>query len=186
MFPLMFSQALFMASSSHKFSKAANLFVISIWYCFLTSSSFSFLRLNLSPSNLCAACLITAYLFLNFSTTKQWSVSQSALLNLRTSSKIECHFLSINMWPFRLWVFLSEVQVYLWMFRCRNIVLLTRHFDVAKFTILTPSSLLSWCRLLFPIVGFKIFSIPSFALKSPNRIFIWYYRKWSKTCSNSS
>jgi hypothetical protein len=31
----------------HHFSKAANLFVISIWYCFLTPSSFSFLRLNL-------------------------------------------------------------------------------------------------------------------------------------------
>jgi hypothetical protein len=55
MFSLMFSQALFMSSSSRKFSKAANLFVISIQFCCLTSSSFSFLRINLSASNLCAA-----------------------------------------------------------------------------------------------------------------------------------
>ena len=47
-FSLVFSQALFMSSLSLKFSKVANLFEISIWYCFLTSSSFSFLRLNLS------------------------------------------------------------------------------------------------------------------------------------------
>jgi hypothetical protein len=48
-FPLMFSQTLFTSSSTYKFSKAANLFVISIWYFSLTPSSFSFLRLNLSP-----------------------------------------------------------------------------------------------------------------------------------------
>jgi hypothetical protein len=38
-FSLMLSQTLFMSSSSLTFSKAANLFVISIWYCFLTSRS---------------------------------------------------------------------------------------------------------------------------------------------------
>jgi hypothetical protein len=27
------------------------------------------------------------------------------------------------------------------------------------------------CELSFPIVGLKIFSLPTFALKSPNRIF---------------
>jgi hypothetical protein len=59
-FSLMFSQTLFMSSSSLKFSKATNLFVNSIWYCFLTSSSFSFVRLNLFPSHYCATCLITA------------------------------------------------------------------------------------------------------------------------------
>ena len=124
MFSLMFSQALFMSSSSLTFSKAANLFVISIWYYFLTSSTFSFLRLNLSPSNLCASCLLTA-------------------------------------------------KVYLRMFQCRRIIILTRIFDVAMSTILTPLSLLSWCRLSFPIIALKIFSLPFCALKSPNRIFIW-------------
>jgi hypothetical protein len=42
----LFSLALFVSSLSLKFSKAANLFEILIWYWFLTSSSFSFLRLN--------------------------------------------------------------------------------------------------------------------------------------------
>jgi len=70
------------------------------------------------------------------------------------------------MWSIWLWVFPSwEVQVYLWMFRCGNIVLLTTSFfDVAKFTILTPLSLLSWCRLSFPIFGLKIFSLSTFVL----------------------
>ena len=63
-FSLMFSQALFMSSQSLKFSKAANLFVIWTWYCFLTSISFSFLRLNLSQSNFRAVCLLTANLSL--------------------------------------------------------------------------------------------------------------------------
>jgi hypothetical protein len=61
-FSLMFSQALSMYSLSLKFSKAANLFQILIWYCFLTSSSFYLLRLNLPPSNLFAAGLRTASL----------------------------------------------------------------------------------------------------------------------------
>ena len=69
-FSLMFSQTLFTSSSTLEFSKAANLFVISIWYFSLTSGSFSFLRLNLSPSNYCAACLCTANLSLNFATTR--------------------------------------------------------------------------------------------------------------------
>ena len=43
---LMFSQALFMSSLSRKFSKAANLFEISIWLSFLYTSSFSFLRIK--------------------------------------------------------------------------------------------------------------------------------------------
>ena len=53
---LKFFQTLFMFSLSLKFSRAGNLSEILIWYCFLTSSSFSFLRLYIS-SNLC--CLFT-------------------------------------------------------------------------------------------------------------------------------
>jgi len=57
-------------------------------------------------------------------------------------------------------------------FRCGNNMLLkTRFFDVAKFTILKQLSLISRCKLSFPIVGWKISSLPSFALKSPNRRF---------------
>ena len=47
-----------MSLTSLKFPKAANLLVNSIWYFFLNFSSFSFLRLNFSPSNSCAACLL--------------------------------------------------------------------------------------------------------------------------------
>ena len=88
---------------------------------------------------------------------------------------LEFRLLSINMWSIWLWVFPSgEVQVYLRMFRWGNIVLFTtRFFDVAKVTILTPLSILCWCKLSFPIVGLKIFSLPTFTLKSPNRIFVW-------------
>jgi hypothetical protein len=57
-FSLMFSEALLLSLLSFNFSKAANLFEISIWYPFLPSSLFSFLRLNLSPSKFYAACLL--------------------------------------------------------------------------------------------------------------------------------
>ena len=51
-----------------------------------------------------------------------------------TLNIIDCHLLSTNMWAIWLCVFPSgEVQVYLWMFRCGNIVLATtRFFVVAK------------------------------------------------------
>jgi hypothetical protein len=57
----------------------------------------------------------------------------------------------------RLRVFPSvEVQVYLWTFRCGNIVLLTtRFFYVAQFTILIPLSLLPWCKPSIPIAVMK-------------------------------
>jgi hypothetical protein len=60
-------------------------------------------------------------------------------------------------------------------FEGRNIVLLTtRVSDVAKLTIRTPLSSLSSCKLLFQIVGLKIrIFLPNFALKSPDRFFIW-------------
>jgi hypothetical protein len=39
-----------------------------------------------------------------------------------------------------------------------------RFLDVAKFTIIIPLSLLILCKLLFPIVGLKMSSLPNFAL----------------------
>ena len=120
-----------------------------MWYCFVTTSSLSFLRLNISTSNFCAAFLLTANFSLTFATTRQWSISQSAPLKDCTSSILKCHLLSMNMWSTWLWVFpRGEVQEYLWMFQYRNIMFLTRFFDVAKFTILTPLPLLSQCRLI--------------------------------------
>jgi hypothetical protein len=50
-----------------------------------------------------------------------------------------------------------------------NIVLLTLRFlDVAKFTNLTPLSLLISCKLSFPYVSLKMPSLPTLALKSQN------------------
>jgi hypothetical protein len=40
-------------------------------------------------------------------------------------------------------------------------------FDVAKFTPLTPLSLLILCKLSFQSVGLKISSLPTSALKEP-------------------
>jgi hypothetical protein len=64
-FSLMLSQALFMFWSV-KISIATNLFVTSFCYSFLASSPFSFFILNLSQSNFCGTCLLTAKLSLTF------------------------------------------------------------------------------------------------------------------------
>jgi hypothetical protein len=98
----------------------------------------------------------------------------------------ECHlFLSIKTWSIWLSVFLSGVKMYLWMLWCGNTVLLTNFFDQAKFTTLTQLSLLLSCKLSFLIVSLKISSLPTFAPKSHNKIFMWYFRNWSDTCSSS-
>jgi len=86
----MFSQALFTSSLSFKFYKAADLFEMLIWYCFLTFSSFSFLTFDLSPSNFCAPCLRTAYLSLTFAATIQRSVSHSDHLKYIYSNAVTC------------------------------------------------------------------------------------------------
>jgi hypothetical protein len=68
-----------------------------------------------------------------------------------------------------------------------NIVpLAVRSLDVAKFTILTPLSLLISCKLYFPIVSLKMSFLPTLALKSSNNIFFWYLGNLSNTYSDSS
>jgi hypothetical protein len=75
----------------------------------------------------------------------------------------------------------GDIQVNLWMLRCGNIVLLTiRFLDVAKFTTLHSITLLISCKLSFPSGGLKMSSLPTLALKSPNKIFTWYLRNLSK------
>ena len=176
-----------MSSPSLNFSNTVNLFEILICYSFLISSSFSFLRLNLSPSKF-SASLLTVKLSLTFAPIRQWSVSQSAPLKDGKSSIRECHLLSVNMWPIGLWVFPSgQLQVYVWIFRCGNIMILTtRFFDVVMFTILSPSSLLSWCTLSLPIVGLNVFSFFAFFHWSLLKEWSIYLRKLTKTCRNSS
>jgi hypothetical protein len=77
-FSFMFSQTIFMSSLSFKFSKTANLFEILIWYCFLTSSSFSFLRLNLSTSN----HVLLVYVLPIF----PWHLQHQLVINISVSS----------------------------------------------------------------------------------------------------
>ena len=72
----MFSQAILLLPAPINFFKSANIFHISIRNCFLNSSSFSFLRLNLSPSNFFPSFLLSANFSLNFTTTIQWSASE--------------------------------------------------------------------------------------------------------------
>jgi hypothetical protein len=57
--------------------------------------------------------------------------------------------------------------------RCENIILLAVRFvDVANFTTLSALSLLILCKLSFPIVGSKMSSLPTLALKSHKQMFI--------------
>jgi hypothetical protein len=95
-----------------------------------------------------------------------YSVSQSSPLKDHISSIPDFQLLSINIQSIWLWVLPSgEVQVYLWMFRCGNIMpLTTRFFNVAKFTTLTPVSLLSWCTLI-PNCWFENTLSPQFYIK---------------------
>jgi hypothetical protein len=52
-----------------------------------------------------------------------------------------------------------------------NVVLLTiRFLDVATFTTLTPLSLVISCKLSFPVVGLKMSSIATLALKSSKKV----------------
>jgi hypothetical protein len=113
------------SSSSSKLSKVANLLEILTWYCSSTSTSFSFLRLNLSLSVFCATRFLTDSLSVTFATTRQWSVSHSAPQKGRTSITYECRLLSVKTWSIWLCVLPSgEVQLYLWILRCGNIITL--------------------------------------------------------------
>jgi hypothetical protein len=69
---------------------------------------------------------------------------------------------------------LGDIQVNLRILRCGNILLLTvRFLNVAKFTTLTPVSLLISCKISFPNVGLKISSLPTLALKFNNFFIIF-------------
>jgi hypothetical protein len=128
LFYLVISQTLLTSTSESKSHKAANQFGASKLYFPLPSNLFNFLRLKLSA------------------------------LNDQTLSTLECLRIYIRIWSIWLWMFPSgDVQSYLWMLRCRNIVLSTLRFlDVAKFTTLTPLSLLISSKLSFSVVSFHM------------------------------
>jgi hypothetical protein len=52
------------------------------------------------------------------------------------------------------------------------VLLTTKFLDAAKFTTLSPLSLLISCELSIPIVGLKISFFLTFALKLPYKIFM--------------
>jgi hypothetical protein len=120
-------QALLISTSVSKFSKAVNLFKISTWYCSLPSTSFNLLRLNLSAWNLPVDYLLTT----------------SLSLNLPPPDSGQYH----NLLPWRVGqqVYWMPSPVY------QNMVNLVsvRFLDVAKFTTVTPLSLLISCKLSF-------------------------------------
>jgi hypothetical protein len=61
-----------------------------------------------------------------------------------------------------------------------------KFLDVAKFSTLTPLSLLISCKLSFPVVGLEVSSLAYFGIESPNKICLWYLLHLSNTHSNSS
>jgi hypothetical protein len=69
-----------------------------------------------------------------------------------------CHFLCVNMWS----VIPPDVQVYLWMFRCGNVVLLTLRCWLRQSLLLQHHY--RFHVNLFSAVGLKISSHPDFAL----------------------
>jgi hypothetical protein len=81
----------------------------------------------------------------------------------------------------------GEFQVYMCISQCQKLVLLPiRIFYVAKFTNLTPLSVLILCKLLFCMVNLKMSSCPTLPLKPPGRFLMWCLQNWSNMHSNSS
>jgi hypothetical protein len=62
------------------------------------------------------------------------------------------------------------IDVVMW----EHLLLGSQIFGRGKFATLTPLSLLILCKIAFPVVGLEIFSLPTFALESLNRIFMRY------------
>jgi hypothetical protein len=61
------------------------------------------------------------------------------------------------------------------------VLLPLRFLDVAKFTTLTPLTLLISSKLSFPSVDLKMSSLPNLAMKSPNLNFHMYLGNLSNT-----
>jgi hypothetical protein len=106
----------------------------------------------------------------------QIAVSTTICCPEQSESKYTWMPSSIKIWPISLWVFtLENAQVNVQMLHCRDIVLVTvKCFDVAKFTALTPLSLLISCKLSFPIIDFNSCSLATLAMKSPNKVSVQY------------
>jgi hypothetical protein len=141
----MFSKALFMFSPSLKFSRAANLFVISVWYTFLNSNSFNYLRLNLYQQT----SMFLVHLLPNFHKFCNYPIS--IIISSPTNSHILYTRLPSHFYQYVISLVVSlcirtNLVVLMNLSVWEHCVLTTRYFDVAQFIILTPLSLLSWSR----------------------------------------
>ena len=84
-----------------------------------------------------------------------------ALLNL----------LLIKTWPIWFAVLPSaEYCVSLWISLCGNVFLTFKPLDIANWIIFILLLLVSLCKFSLPVVGLYMFSLPTFALKSPSII----------------
>jgi hypothetical protein len=151
---------------------------------FFDSIPSCFLRSNLCQNLRCS--LFTDSLCLTFATTRQWSISQSAPLKYGHQLYLDV-VLSVSRrdqsdYSFAQHEILSVFINAVW----KHCTLANYIFNVAKFTTLTPLSLLISCRSSLPTDYLKIFSLPTFALKSRNKILTLYSSNWSNQRSSSS
>jgi len=131
-FLLLLFQAILISSLLSKFFKATNLPKILTSHYILTSTTFTFSRLNLSISEI-LHCMFTDWQTIPTICTYQTviSITVSPSEN-QTSCLFKCHLHSerkcLNSLSSFSW---GGVQVHLWQFQCRNIVHLTvTFFDV--------------------------------------------------------
>jgi hypothetical protein len=139
-----------MSTIWYRFSKAANL---RFWPD--TVPYFLHRLASWDQISLYQTFLLLVYLpirFRNFGTTMQYSVSQSATLRVWAPSILNWRLLYFKAWSVWLCAFpLKDVQVYLWILWCGNIVLSTIRFSCGKIYCSRPLSLLISCESSFPI-----------------------------------
>jgi hypothetical protein len=112
-------------------------------------------------------------------------VSLPAPVKDRASALLECRLLSIKTRPIGLCVFPSGV---VHVYECCDVGTLHSW----QLYLLIWQSLLLWSHYHYqvrvnscsPVVGLKIPSLSTSALKSPNKILMWYFENWSNTHSN--
>jgi hypothetical protein len=106
---------------------------------------------------------------------------QSATLNDQTSSILKFRRLSIKIWSIWLCIFPSgDVQVNSRVLQCGDIVLLIFRCGEVYYS----NSI--FITLSFLVVPLAMSSLPTSALKSPNKILVWYFGNLSNACSSSS
>ena len=139
---------------------------MSIWNCFLTSSSFTFLILNFSPFKL------LCYLF-NYCQTFPNFCNHQIVIRLTVDS-LETSSIWYKQMPSPIYPYAISPLVILPNGRGPGVLMnvsvrehhaLNLDFLMCKFNILTPVSLITCWRLSFPIFGLKTISLPTFVFK---------------------